>query len=223
MKVEITCQGATKLPLEAMTELQGELKSLALEDYSRLRSQIIENGFSEPISIWRNGEKSFVLNGHQRLRALARMKLEGWEIPEVPVSIVQAENLEQAKKKLLGLASVYGRVTPEGLAAFLAETDIDPEYLSVNYHFPEIDMAAFTEEFFKNSDLDDPLSGAKGSLSDGSNSRVASSYIKMVQLLFNEVNHKQFEDDIQKVKLQFKIDNITDAVAFAVRKVVSEL
>jgi len=149
--VQITCRGAQTFPHPDLVPFQGNLKSLSEEDYRKLRHEIIERGFSEPISIWQSEGKNYILNGHQRLRALQQMEQEGWKIPHVPVSLIFASSFKEAKMKLLSLASQYGKVEGQGLYEFMTESEIILDDLVESYRFPEINFDDFKAEFF-----DDP-------------------------------------------------------------------
>jgi len=148
LKVKVECKGADMVPIELLTEFQGNLKSLSEENYGKLKADILELGFSEPVSVWVNKKKNFILNGHQRLRVLKRMKDEGIEIPDIPINYVKAEDIKTAKKKVLALASQFGRVDSQGLYEFISENHISIEELEQFVHFPEVDLAHFKAEFF---------------------------------------------------------------------------
>jgi len=108
LQVEIKCKGASELPLKDLVPFQGHLKTLTKENYKKFRKELLELGFSEPISIWANQDKSYILNGHQRLRTLQAMKAEGIQIPDpIPVNLVEADNFKQAKKKVLALVTLF--------------------------------------------------------------------------------------------------------------------
>lgn len=145
--VKIACKGADTIPLDNFRPFQGKLKSLDKEDYEKLKKEIIELDFSEPISVWKNEGKINILNGHQRIRVLQQMKKEGWIVPDLPVSYIEADTYEQAKKKVLALASQYGKVTDEGLYEYCIENKIDIEELNDSYRFPEIDLLKFRDSY----------------------------------------------------------------------------
>lgn len=65
-KVEIKCKGSTELPLSKLNEFQGDLKELTPVNYEKFKAELLHLGFSEPISVWKNKEKYYILNGHQR-------------------------------------------------------------------------------------------------------------------------------------------------------------
>lgn len=159
--VEIKCSGAETMDIDEMTPFQGNLKDLSYVDYKKLRSQILDLGFSEPIGIWKNDGKNFVISGHQRLRVLHELrKTEGYFVPAIPVSIIEAKTEYEAKKKILAMASVFGEVKDDGLFQFMSENNIDIPTFD-DFKFPEIDQESFKENFF-----DFKLPG-EGSASDG--------------------------------------------------------
>lgn len=147
-EIQIKCQGAATLELEQLAPFQGNLKDLSKENYNKLRKQILELGFSEPICVWKNENKYHVLNGHQRLRVLTEMKkAEGFKIPRIPVNWVEAETEHEAKKKVLALTSQFGEINNQSLFEFASLNNIDLPTLE-DFRFPEIDLDKFKEEFF---------------------------------------------------------------------------
>lgn len=140
-KVQVAAQGAGALPVEHLSDFQGELKTLTDENYEKLKSEILTLGFSEPISVWKNKNRFYILNGHQRVKTLRRMQEDGYKIPKIPVSFVEAKNVKEAKEKVLALTSQYGVMTTEGLAAFAKEAGLALDEIAGRYIFPEIDIA----------------------------------------------------------------------------------
>lgn len=69
----MTCAGAETRLLDELVEFQGELKTLSPENAARLRREILELGFSEPISVWQHDGTCYILNGHQRVTVLRGM------------------------------------------------------------------------------------------------------------------------------------------------------
>lgn len=147
-RLKIACEAAACLPHTALTEFQGELKSLSTEDYAKLRGQL-EHGYSFPIAIWRAPDGlNYILDGHQRLRTIRRMEADGWEIPDLPVSFTEAATYKEAKAKLLAAASQYGKVESQGLYEFMTDADLELEDIMAANRFPEIDFSNFEMEFF---------------------------------------------------------------------------
>lgn len=147
MRVEIKCEGASQLALKDMVHFQNNLKELSQLDYEKFRSKLLELGFSEPFSIWRNEGKCYILNGHQRRITLMRMIEEGIEMPRLfPVNWVQAEDYDQAKRKVLSLASQFGEITFDGLKDFAEQMDVDMNELLEEFRFPEIKPISFDDD-----------------------------------------------------------------------------
>lgn len=133
--IDIACTGADTLEIRDLAEFQGDLKTLSVENAQKLRNQILDIGFSEPIAVWRNDGTNYILNGHQRLSVLLGMEADGYDIPPIPVSYVNARSYGEAKRKVLALTSQYGSITEEGLSRFLDDsgiTDLD------DFEFPEL-------------------------------------------------------------------------------------
>lgn len=157
MIIKIACQGAAALDLSEFTEFQGDLKSLSKADYSALKKQIIEQGFSFTVHVWRDRGYNHILDGHQRLRTVRKMVAEeGWECPSIPVSYVEADSYEQAKKKLLGAASQYGKITSAGLYEFMSDAGIDVDYLEESTRLPEFHLETFKNEYIHEVVYNDP-------------------------------------------------------------------
>jgi len=147
-EIQIKCKGSMSLELEQLEAFQGNLKDLTKENYNKLRKQILELGFSEPICVWKNDGKYNILNGHQRVRVLTEMKrAEGYKIPRLPVVEVEADSEHEAKKKVLSLTSQFGEISNASLFEFASINNIDLPTLE-DLRFPEILMDSFREEFF---------------------------------------------------------------------------
>jgi len=222
--IQINCQGADLVDYENLKEAQGNLKSLSKTNYERLKKQIQELGFSEPILVWK--EKNKVVNGHQRLRTVSRMvEKEGWAVGPLPVSYVEAKDEEELAKKILAMASVYGTVDKQGLYEFMHEYNLTLEELTENYDLPELNTEKFAEEFFTeelSDDLDDeeiktdnPEEQPPEDLPTGQ--------VRMVQLFFSVEVVKEFREMITELKKKYKTENVTDTVLAAVQEVYNEV
>lgn len=148
MRVRIACEGASTALISDLVPFQGELKSLSTEDYGRLKQKILQNGFTAPVHIWKNEDKLFMLDGHQRIRTMEAMQKEGYEIPPIPVDFIHAETYHRAKDILLSHASQYGKFDRQGLYEFISDANIDVEKLMKDFRIPEVDMPSFNAEYF---------------------------------------------------------------------------
>lgn len=154
--IRITCQGAAYLPYTLLTPFQGELKTLSETNYKKLKKEILELGFSEPISVWPNEGTNYILNGHQRHRTVKQMvEVEGYECDRLPVNYIEAKDIKEAKRKVLALTSNYGKIDGQGLYQFMEEAEIP--YLEVveSFDFTEINFDSFGQEFYNESPVTD--------------------------------------------------------------------
>lgn len=136
MEIKIRVKGSDSRKIDDLVHFQGDLKELTEINYQKLKKEIIELGFCEAVVIW--GDK--ILNGHQRIRTLKRMRDEGFDIPLIPVTTVQADDEKQARRIVLSLTSQFGKLTEESLLAFAKESDINLDEIVESFNFPELNM-----------------------------------------------------------------------------------
>ena len=141
--IRIACEGASTLPLDSLEPFQGAFKKLSKADMERLRRVMLADGFSDPFNVWRDEEHYWIIDGHQRRLVLHAMRDDGYAIPELPVVWVEADSLEQAKRKVMSQASQYGEVTSSGLLALMEQAEVDAAALVASFRFPEIEAASW--------------------------------------------------------------------------------
>lgn len=147
-QILVKCTGEGLIDFHKLQPLQGELKSLSVENYERLKHVILTLGFSSPFHVWFSPKGSFILDGTQRHRALRTMEDEGFEIPALPYVSVEASSEKEARRKLIALASQYGKVEGQGLYEFMTESEIDMNELMLSASFPDLNIQHFAAEFF---------------------------------------------------------------------------
>lgn len=135
--IEVKCTGNDSKSLDELVALQGELKTLPEANYEKLKGRILDFGFLEPITIWR--DRNEILNGHQRVTTLRKMRDDGYSIPQIPVNSITVKDREEAKRIILSLTSQYGVMTEGSLAEFMQEADIVLEEIVKSYEFAGID------------------------------------------------------------------------------------
>jgi hypothetical protein len=140
--IRITCQTTDNLSFEELTEFQGELKDRTEKQIDHLIESIDELGFTTPIFVWVNNGVNYILDGHGRKLALTKMKSMGYEIPPIPVVLIEADTEESAKKKLVEVNNVSGTFTKNGFIDIVKDLDIEV----VNYNIPDLDLEAIDTE-----------------------------------------------------------------------------
>jgi len=123
--IEIKCDCKDRLNIAEMSELQGGLKQRTDVDYDKIKLSILKYGFSFPFFCWKDNGKNWILDGHGRMATLCKMQKDGYLIPDLPVVYVEADNIKQAKEKLLRLNSTYGRMSRESVLEFAEDIDLN--------------------------------------------------------------------------------------------------
>jgi hypothetical protein len=148
-EIKITCTGAGLEDYRNLVDLQGNLKERTDEDIETVAAFILEDGWSFPFFIWKDGETKYVLDGHGRIKALEKLESQGVIIPPLPVAYIFAMNKQEAKIKLLKLNSRCGSLTESGYALFTSGMNrIDLDGVSIYFDVPQkitVDTADYTE------------------------------------------------------------------------------
>lgn len=143
--------------IDDLHDFQGSLKDLSMDNYDRLKRSILKLGFSFAVHAWENDDgKLFILDGHQRLRTLKKMRDDGYTVPNIPVVMVKATDFKQAREKVLAGTSQFGQMTGEGLYEFIAESGLDWRDVVQDNRFPEVEFTSFAEEYYGEVNVDLP-------------------------------------------------------------------
>jgi hypothetical protein len=136
--------------------MQGSLKIREKSDIDKIIKSIIEDGFSFPFFVWKEGGKNYALDGHGRIKALTEMSKTAyaldeknnlivideappWEIPPLPTTYIEAADINAAKKKLLKLNSRYGTITEASFNLFSEGLKgLDLRGIAINFEKIEI-------------------------------------------------------------------------------------
>lgn len=142
--IQIKCTGSTEFALVELNELQGELKERTPEAMKKLRKSILKHGFIAPFFIWENPETAQLqlLDGHSRKHVLNELKEDGYVMPQFPVVFIDAEDINDAKAKLLAISSQYGKFTQGGVKGFLEGFEFNTEDLLESIDIPFLDLTA---------------------------------------------------------------------------------
>lgn len=149
----IIIKNPNNLPLidwKIVYDLQGDFKTITDERLAKLKRTIIKHGFDYPIFLWLDDEKTYwILDGHQRIRALESLEKDGFKIDNIPYCSVEAKTKKEAAEKILYLNSVYGEINPD--TSFFDDFGLDLADLDVNF---DIDFNFSLGDESINSDLD---------------------------------------------------------------------
>ena len=154
----ITCKVSDFIPLELITEFQGNFKKRSKKEIEQIIISILKFGFSFPMFCWQYEGKTYCLDGHGRILALMVMKNRYYALdkkgnliyknepppplPDLPVVFIEAENEAEAKQKMLRLNSTYGIIDVEGFKSFIEGLEIEWGELALPsgglFQFPDI-------------------------------------------------------------------------------------
>ncbi len=147
--IKIACTGAALLTIDELQEFQDDLKDLSEKNYQRMRKEIVETGVGFPFRCWRFEGAVWIIGGHQAKRTLIRLRdEEGFEIPRVPVSWIEARDRKEAKRRVLQDIAQYGKVQRQKFFDFLGDAGIDIDFVQEQFDIPDFDMPGFKFEYF---------------------------------------------------------------------------
>ncbi len=92
-----------------LKDLQGGFKDISRADLDKLKESIKKFGIFVPKFIWISDDY-YIIDGHQTVKALKELEDEGYEIPPIPYVKIEAENKQDALKKLILINSRYGKI-----------------------------------------------------------------------------------------------------------------
>lgn len=116
------------MKLSDMQDIQGDLKELPDHKYEKLYRLLVKHGIILPFAVWT--QDNSLLDGNQRKKVI----LDNWGDLEMPVILIDADTLEDAKGILLAISSQFGEITESGLEAF----GLDMADVKMNYSFDRL-------------------------------------------------------------------------------------
>lgn len=130
--ISIQCKGADVLPLDAIEDLQGNLKKRSKKDIDAIIKSIEKYGFSFPFFVWNGDGHNRCMDGHGRIQALCEMRKRGVSLPLFPVAYIDAKDEAEAKQKLLRLNSQYGQMSMDSVLEFTGGLEVEWDELALS-------------------------------------------------------------------------------------------
>ena len=139
-------------PLDSFLELQEDFKVSDPDKSSKLQMLIITRGFKYAFKAWRDAEgKLWIIDAHQRRKALLALRKAGFEIPEIPYEPIQAVDKKEAVEEIAAYNSEFATKNPDTL--LFKKYDIDSETMerfNLGYEVKALDFGEikplFTQE-----------------------------------------------------------------------------
>ena len=147
LSIRVRCTGADTVDISKLTHFQRDLKDLSLENFEKLKKEIIAEGFKNPFLVWKDDAgKLNLIDGHQRLRVLNAMRSEGYKIPKLPITYTQNDTKKHAAKHVLATSANYGTITNDGAYEFGEEYHLTLDDIC-SYPIDGLDADKFRMEF----------------------------------------------------------------------------
>ena len=162
--IKISCKGAVNIPLDELTQLQGDLKELSEANFRKLRASILKNGITFPLFIWQDSGTNFILDGTQRDRVLRKLAADGYDIPPLPCAIITAKDKREACEKILLISSQYGKMTNESLYDFISKNELGFLELEEMLDLPQINLEEFKVGWLQEPDFGPASADEQGRL-----------------------------------------------------------
>jgi hypothetical protein len=150
--MQMTIKNPNLLPTvdyRGVRQLQSDLKDLSDKNYQKLKRVLKKRGFDVPLFLWQDKltEHFYLLDGHQRQRVMSKEDANDKGSYEVPYIIIDAQDVTEAKERLLEITSQYGKMTYEGYEVFTAELNqVELEQTVVFDALPLLDQRSEAED-----------------------------------------------------------------------------
>lgn len=99
---------------------QGQnVKSISHESMRKLKSAMIDAGYSVPIIIWQDGDQYRIIDGHHRVQALSELEGKANVPDKIPAILLDCKDESEARKCVMLASSVYAETNATALDNFL--------------------------------------------------------------------------------------------------------
>lgn len=152
--VKIAYKDSIELEISSLNNLQGDLKSLSEENYKKLRKEILDTGFAFSPHVWQDPEESkwYLVDGHQRLRVLQKIREGGGYVPPIKCVPVDASNIIEAKQRVLQGVSQYGDVNQDKYFEFMTTgAMVTVDEASLRFENPQVDFEEIKAEYLNDT------------------------------------------------------------------------
>lgn len=143
-------------PLDSFLELQEDFKTTDTDKLAKLQMLIITRGFKYSFKAWRDPEgKLWIIDAHQRRKALIALRKSGFVIPDIPYEPIQASDKKEAVEEIAAYNSEFGKKNPDTTlfekyaidADIMSTFDLGYEVKSIQLDDPELlDIGIETED-----------------------------------------------------------------------------
>lgn len=138
-------------PLDSFFELQEDFKISDPDKLTKLQMLIITRGFKYSFKAWQDPEgKLWIIDAHQRRKALLALRKAGFTIPEIPYEPIFAVDKKEAVEEIAAYNSEFATKNPDTL--LFKKYNIDSDTISrfnLGYEVKPVDYNISTKLFDK--------------------------------------------------------------------------
>ena len=137
-------------PLDSFIELQEDFKIPDADKLSKLQMLIITRGFKYSFKVWKDPDgKLWIIDAHQRRKALLGLRSYGFTIPEIPYEEIQASNKREAVEEIAAYNSEFAQKNPDTILFTKYNIDgYDIAKFNLGYEVKQMDFSIGGEKLF---------------------------------------------------------------------------
>ena len=146
--------GLPTAPLDTFLELQEDFKISDPDKLSKLQMLIITRGFKYAFKAWKDSDgKLWIIDAHQRRKALLALRKAGFAISEIPYEPIYAADKKEAVEEIAAYNSEFATKNPDTLLFKKYHIDADTmERFNLGYQVKAVEFAPATPLFSSQSD-----------------------------------------------------------------------
>ena len=157
---EITIYNLGNLPtasLDSFYELQEDFKIPDPDKLAKLQMLIITRGFKYAFKAWKDTDgKLWIIDAHQRRKALLALRKSGFLIPDIPYEPIYAEDKKEAVEEIAAYNSEFAKKNPDTLLFKKYNIDSDTmERFNLPFEAKSLDIGLPKHNLFGGEDLED--------------------------------------------------------------------
>lgn len=136
-------------PLDSFLELQEDFKKSDPDKLSKLQMLIITRGFKYAFKAWKDPDgKLWIIDAHQRRKALLALRKSGFTISEIPYEPIFAADKKEAVEEIAAYNSEFATKNPDTLLFKKYDIDGDTmERFNLGYEVKAVDYSIATPLF----------------------------------------------------------------------------
>lgn len=136
--------GLPTAPLDSFLELQEDFKKSDPDKLTKLQMLIITRGFKYAFKAWKDPDgKLWIIDAHQRRKALLSLRKSGFSIPEIPYEPIFALDKKEAVEEIAAYNSEFATKNPDTLLFKKYNIDTDSlQRFNLGYEVKTFDFEA---------------------------------------------------------------------------------